>query len=218
MKRYLWLSIFAVAMAFLEAAVVVYLRALYYPNGFEFPIVWASLDIAVVELGRELATVLMLLGVCALSGRDRMESFLHFCYVFGVWDIFYYVWLKACLGWPASLLTWDILFLLPLPWLGPVLAPVLVAVCLIAGSVLLLRRRARGEPLEIPRWAWALEIVAGLIVIASFTWSFRVVLEQTVPESFNWPLYWTGMALGIGVFGVTMARLSGRAASSGRGS
>ncbi len=214
MKRTLWLTVFAIAMAYLESAVVVYLRELYFPDGFQFPIVLAPMRIAVIELGRELATVLMLVGIAVLASRDRLESFLHFCFLFGVWDIFYYVWLKVCLNWPESLLTWDILFLLPLPWLGPVLAPVLVAVGLVVGSSILLRFRARGVPVVIPRWVWILEILAGLVVITSFVWDFRVVLETRSPGAFHWPLYGAGMVLGIVAFGVFVIRLGRRSVTS----
>ncbi len=207
MKRTAWLTVFAIAMAYLESAVVVYLRELYFPGGCLFPVVMAPMRIAVIELGRELATVVMILGIAVLTSRDRLESFLHFCFLFGVWDIFYYVWLKVCLNWPESLLAWDILFLIPLPWLGPVLAPLLVSVGLIAGSMILLRFRAHGIRVVIPPWVWILEILAGLIIIVSFVWDFRVVLESRVPGTFNWFLYGAGMILGIVVFAAFVARL-----------
>lgn len=212
MRRYLWLTLFGIAMAYLESAVVIYLRQVYFPDGFRFPIELVPIDAALIELARELATIAMLLAIAVLAGRDRMESFLHFCYLFGVWDVFYYVWLKVCIGWPSSLLTWDILFLLPLPWLGPVISPVLVSAGLIAGSVILLRLRAGGVALDVPGWMWGLEIVAGLMVIVSFVWEFRVVLEGRVPHFFNWPLYGSGMALGIAVFFLAVRRLPARAA------
>jgi hypothetical protein len=207
MKRYVWLSLFAVAMAYLESAVVVYLREIYYPNGFQFPVILVPLWIAAIELGRELATVLMILGVAVLASRDRLESFLHFSYLFGVWDIFYYLWLKVFLNWPESLLTWDILFLIPLPWLGPVLAPVLVAIGLVAGSITLLRYRSKGIPVEIPMWGWVLEVLAGVVVIVSFIWEFRVVLEERVPTSFPWAIYAAGMTLGLVVFFLVVRRI-----------
>ncbi len=211
-KRWVWLSLFAVSMAYLESSVVVYLRQVYYPEGFHFPIVMAPVGVGVIviELGRELSTVVMLLAVAVLAGRDRLGSFLLFCYLFGLWDIFYYVWLKVFLNWPGSLLTWDILFLLPLPWLGPVLAPVLVSVGLIGGSVTLLWYRARGVPVEIPGWAWALEIAAALIIVLSFVWDWRLVLEGGVPTTFPWWLFGIGMGLGIGVFVVLLSRLPRR--------
>ena len=92
-RRLTWLTIYAVAMAYLESAVVVYLRAIYYPHGFDFPLAPMPPGMAAIEIGREAATLIMLLGVAALAGADRWERFLAFCVAFGVWDIFYYAWL-----------------------------------------------------------------------------------------------------------------------------
>ena len=120
-------------MGYLEAAVVVYLRQIYYPGGFAFPLNATMLKpILLVESGREAATLVMLAVIAWLSGRNRLERFSWFLIVFGVWDISYYLGLKAILGWPPSLLTWDILFLIPIPWVAPVLAPVLVDALMIA--------------------------------------------------------------------------------------
>ena len=90
----------------------------------------------------------------------------------------------------------------------------LVAVGLVVGSSILLRFRARGVPIVIPRWAWLLEILAGLVVITSFVWDFRVVLETGEPGAFHWPLYGAGMVLGILVFGHLVVGLGRRSASS----
>ena len=114
-KRYVWLAVFAIAMAYLESAVVVYLRLIYYPNGFDFPLVVIPMREALIELGREGATVVMLVAVGRLGTRGFWSGFAGFMFIFGVWDIFYYVWLKVFLNWPPSLATWDILFLLPVP-------------------------------------------------------------------------------------------------------
>src|SRR4030095_11740564 len=112
-RRLFWLAIFAVAMAYVEASVVVYLRELYYPGGFSFPIVIIPDRLALIEVGREAATIVMLSGVALLAGAGAWQRFLFFCVVFGVWDIFYYIWLLVFIGWPSSALTWDILFLIP---------------------------------------------------------------------------------------------------------
>jgi hypothetical protein len=37
-KTIIWLAVFSMAMGYLESAVVVYLRKLYYPDGFKFPL------------------------------------------------------------------------------------------------------------------------------------------------------------------------------------
>src|SRR5215203_4142390 len=89
---------------------------------------------------REVATLVMLLGVAMLAGTERWDRFLAFCVTFGVWYLFYYVWLWLLLGWPPSLLTWDVLFLIPVPWIGPVLAPAVVSSALVIGGLLLLRK------------------------------------------------------------------------------
>ncbi|HEX7880229.1 MAG TPA: hypothetical protein VF720_12515, partial [Candidatus Eisenbacteria bacterium] len=147
--RIAFIVIFGTAMGFLEAAVVVYLRLLYYPSGFDFPLVLLPSITVGVELGREAATIVMLWGVAELTGRNGVERFGWFSILFGVWDIIYYVALKAVLDWPASLLTWDVLFLIPLVWTGPVLAPVIVSIGLIAGGARLVAFGERGIPIRL---------------------------------------------------------------------
>ena len=60
----------------------------------------------------------MLATVGSAAGRTAVGKFAFFLFLFGVWDIFYYIWLKVFLHWPASLLTWDVLFLIPVPWVA----------------------------------------------------------------------------------------------------
>ena len=196
-RRIIWLALFAITMAYLESAVVVYLREIYYPGGFRFPIVIIIDWVAAVEIGREVATVVMLLAVGALAGSDRWERFLFFCLAFGVWDVFYYVWLWVFLRWPPSLMTWDVLFLIPVPWIGPVLAPLLVATVLVIGSAALLRLKGRGAALRFSRYLWATAISGGLVVILSFTIDFRVAMEGAVPPPFRWGLFGIGLAIGL---------------------
>jgi hypothetical protein len=192
-----WLIVYAVAMAYVESAVVVYLRAIYHPQGFTFPLAPMEPGMVAIEIGREVATLMMLLGVAMLVSRERWDRFLAFCVSFGVWDILYYVWLWLLLGWPTSLLTWDVLFLIPVPWIGPVLAPVIVSIALVAGGLLLLRKRARGEPIRFPAPLWTLLVAGGLLVLGSFMRDFRVVPLQLEPPPFRWGLFGTGVTLGV---------------------
>ena len=192
-----WLVTYAVAMAYVEAAVVVYLRALYYPQGFAFPLAPLPPDMVGIEIGREAATLVMLLAVAMLAGREGWERFLAFCVSFGVWDLFYYVWLWLLLRWPPSLFTWDVLFLIPVPWTGPVLAPVIVSVLLVAGGLLLWRKRARGEPVRFPIPLKILLLTGTLLVLGSFVLDFRLVLRQMEPPPFRWGLFGTGVGLGV---------------------
>ena len=193
--RYVWLWILGVAVGFFEAAVVVYLRKLYYPDGFDFPIVMASTDIALVEIARELASIVLLAAGARLAGAFFLERFAAFMILFGIWDILYYVFLKLVLGWPASLATWDVLFLIPVPWIGPVWAPVMVSLALVAcGSYLYW---TSDRPRRVRALDWAVEITGGLIVILSFTLQWRVVVEGKMPGDFHAAVFWAGWLLAL---------------------
>lgn len=196
MKKVPQLVIFAVAMGYLEAAVVVYLREIYYPGGFHFPIAIISDKIAFIEIGREFATIVMLAVPAFLAAREFYPRFAAFSLMFGVWDIVYYIVLKASLGWPESLMTWDILFLIPVPWVGPVAAPCAVSACLIIGGLIVLRLDDKGVRFKSRPWEWALAVAGGLIVILSFAIDFRQVLATGGHGAFNWPIFLTGLALG----------------------
>jgi hypothetical protein len=196
-ERVAWLTIFAAAMAYVESAVVVYLRAMYYPQGFDFPLVSIPPAMLVIEMGREIATLTMLLGVAVLAGKDRWDRLLAFCVAFGIWDVFYYVWLWVFLRWPPSLLTWDILFLIPVPWIGPVLAPVVVSVVLVVGGVLLMSRRERGEPIAFSAPLVMMCLTGAALALASFMLDFQTVLRQQEPPPFRWGLFGAGVALAV---------------------
>jgi len=206
MRKTLYLVVFAVAMGYLEAAVVVYLREIYYPAGFHFPITIITDRIAYVEIAREFATIVMLAAVAALAAERFHGRFAAFALMFGVWDIVYYIALKAALDWPASLMTWDILFLIPVPWVGPVLAPCIVSVCLVAGGIVALGLEGRGADLSGRPWEWAVGVAGGLLVVLSFTFDFRGVVATGEHGVFKWPLFASGLALGWIAFGSIMRR------------
>jgi hypothetical protein len=206
-RRAAWLTIYAVAMAYVESAVVVYLRALYYPHGFDFPLVPMPPPMVAIETGREAATLIMLLGAAALAGADRWEWFLAFCLSFGVWDIFYYAWLWIFVRWPPSLFTWDLLFLIPVPWSGPVLAPVLVSGALVAGSLRLLHLKAQGARLGFRADVWAMAVAGGLLVLGSFVIDFASVLRQVAPPPFHWGVFALGIGLAMTALVIGVSRL-----------
>ncbi len=146
MKRILvLLGIYAVAMALFEAAVVVYMRRLYYPeNPLElFPLHFLNNYDPFLEFSREVATIVMILTVAFLAERRSLtRSFAAIVFVFGVWDLFYYVWLKILIDWPQRWLEWDVLFLIPRVWLGPWICPAGIAMLFIVwGSWTLLSQR-----------------------------------------------------------------------------
>ena len=130
-SRWLWVLLFGIAFAWVESAVVVYLREIYFEGSFYFPLIlewkngWpVADDLMRIEFGREIATILMLASIGRLAGKNGLQRFCYFIFAFGIWDIFYYVWLWVFTGWPDSLFAWDLLFFIPLPWVGPVITPV----------------------------------------------------------------------------------------------
>jgi hypothetical protein len=171
-KTFLWITLFAVAMAFLETSVVVYLRRLYYPEGFNFPLKIMDKDIAIVEIFREFATLIMLLGAGFFSGRSKTEKFGLFLYSFAIWDIFYYIFLKITLNWPQSLLTWDILFLIPTTWVGPVIAPVIVSLIMIVFAILISSYTSRNIKTRINPIEWLLLVFGSLVLIFGFVFDY----------------------------------------------
>lgn len=202
-KLLIWLSLFSLAFGYIEASVVVYLRELYYPDGFHFPLTSISAKLVWTEIIREGATLLLLLSIAFIAARTALRRFAVFAFAFGGWDLIYYLTLKLHLGWPVSLLDWDVLFLIPLPWIGPVLAPILVSCALIAAAMIILTlspdQLSPFRPVD-----WIVEIIAGLIVIISFLWNFPVLGEETAPEVYPWWMFAVGYATGIGWFGWRM--------------
>ncbi len=188
-RRLLWLFIFAIAMAQLEASVVVYLRALFYPEGFAFPIKVIPEHIAWVEIARESATLLMILSVAWLTTRDPWRRFAAFLFVFGIWDSFYYGWLWVMLAWPPSPFTEDILFLTPMPWVGPVWAPILISGCMVVSSVTIFSLRDRYRKIRVHRWEWAVVGLSALSLVGIFMWPAATILEGGRPPTFPWLLF-----------------------------
>jgi hypothetical protein len=177
-KKIFFLTIFSIAMGFLEAIVVVYLRQLYYPEGFGFPLreaIWEGLSL---EYLREILTIVMLLTVSILAGRTKYERFSYFLYCFGVWDIFYYVWLKVLLNWPSSLFTWDVLFLIPVVWIAPVLAPIVCAATLIIFSGFMLYYQNKGHPVRMKALEWLFMSLGALVILFTFLWDFSKIIIQ----------------------------------------
>lgn len=162
------MTVFFLSMALLESAVVVYLRALHYPNGFEFPLVPMDGILVTTELLREGATVIMLLAVAAIANRKALERFAWFCFGFGLWDLGYYAWLKVLLDWPAAWSTDDLLFLLPLPWVGPVWAPSLISVGLITLGLVLLHARSRDPHFRVRVLHWCLLVGGAFAMVLVF--------------------------------------------------
>jgi len=153
-RQLLVAGVFAASFGFLEAVVVVYLRAAtgllpgyqgtlsdvvrmsgqYYQQSqtiSQFP-----KSLLTLEFLREAATILMLLTVSLLSSAKSTARAAVFLWTFAIWDIVYYAALWATVRWPHSLRDPDVLFLIPVPWLSPVWFPLLVSALALAAVLL----------------------------------------------------------------------------------
>lgn len=228
----IWITIFAITMGIFEGAVVVYLRALYYPEGFNFPLIPLDNYIAITELIRELASLFMLLSVGVIAGKNFSQRFAWFIYSFAVWDIIYYVFLWLILAWPESLLTWDVLFLLPVTWTGPVIAPILISVLMISLAMIIYHFNLKNNfKVRILRKEWLILILGSFIIFLSFIWDYCRFLFKNIslselqnkslsdklfdlsikyiPESFNWVLFLLGFLIIIlGIYFLTIRNKS----------
>lgn len=214
--KILWVSVFSIAMAYLEAAVVVYLRRVYGISDLILQVPPFDAQIAAIELGRELATLVMLLSIGWISG-ETFQSRVGFAFItFGLWDIFYYLWLRVFIGWPQSILEPDLLFLIPLPWWGPVLAPVLIALWMVIGGIFAVIKVEKNGPLHIDAWSWVCLIAGVLILLYTFMADALIALPADAstlsglkPSQFNWPVYFIGFSLNVIALGRIMAGKSG---------
>jgi hypothetical protein len=202
-------SVFSIAMAALEGAVVVYLRALYYPE--EFNVTFKIIDehILLVEVSREVATLIMLITVGYMAGKNFRERFAYFLLSFAVWDIFYYAWLKIFIDWPSSFLDWDILFLIPVTWIGPVAAPLICSLTMIVLAVFLL---SMNRP--ISKTVWTCLTLGGVLILFTFIRDYSTLILEYgfikdypnlmqnpdfvakaavfVPKPYAWNIFWVG--------------------------
>lgn len=217
-------TIFSIAMGYLEAAVVVYLRKLYYPEGFDFPLKPLPDLMAFTELGRETATIVMLVAIGLLLGKNKLERFAYFLFCFAVWDIVYYLGLEGILDWPASFFTWDILFLIPIPWTGPVIVPVAAAISMVIFSLILITvsNKLSTPKLKASHLGWLISGAVFFILACVWDYSTYVinnkgwnalytldkktlfaVTQHYIPDNFPWLIFGLSMLLiwvGIGSF------------------
>lgn len=217
-NKILIVTIYAIAMGFLESAVVIYLRKLYYPLGFNFPLKgFIEPTILGVEWIREFATIVMLITISMLAAKKFYPRFAYFLYTFAIWDISYYVFLKVYLNWPSSLLELDILFLIPWPWVGPVLAPILCTLLMIFTARAIIHSDDKGIKVKFLLKEWILIILGTLLVL--YTWvydygkiiiaggflkdffglvrnpQFFDIVENYMPRPYNWTLFIIGLLL-----------------------
>ncbi len=198
LKRVSIIVILGIAFGYIEAAVVVYLRQIFHPDGFVFPLPQFILadstrSMLFVEIGREAATLVLILSACLLAGSNRRQRIAYFLIIFATWDIFFYIWLKVLLGWPASFLDWDILFLIPMIWAGPVLAPILVSLVMFISGAIILYLDYLGKQIKLMQIERFSLCIGSIIVVVSFCVAGHYVTQSDYLRHFSWPLFTAGM-------------------------
>lgn len=201
-------------MGIFESIVVVYLRNIYYPNGFQFPLAVIPDHIIRVELLREACTMIMLLSLSWIAGKNKLQIFSYFLFSFAIWDIIYYAGLKLLLNWPQSLFTWDILFLIPIPWVGPVIAPLISSFTMAILGLLFLFLQSYKSDFKLKILEWLLIYFGALLIFVSFIWDyadiiisnilqtnilsltknflFNNIMISYIPNSYHWDLFIAG--------------------------
>jgi hypothetical protein len=141
------LSTYSIAMAYLEAMIVVYLRRLMPIADWNRQVTdCASLitflekhQVLWTEQTREAATIIMLIAVALMAGSTIRQKLGAFLWSFALWDLFYYIFLYMLIKWPSNLATWDVLFLIPRPWVSPVYIPVIISLGMLMAGIFLLK-------------------------------------------------------------------------------
>jgi len=202
-KKLVHVALYAIAMAYLESTVVVYLRRIYGITDLLTSIHAFDRYISIIELGRELATLLMLFSIGLAVGKKLQSRIGTALYAFGIWDICYYVWLVVFIGFPRSLFDWDLLFLIPLPWWGPVIAPVIISLLMILGGARLVDLEDKGIMVR-PTWKDWILIAIGVCdmlfvfmsdAISSLPASAETLSLITPKGAFLWIYFLFGYAL-----------------------
>ena len=205
LKRFIIVIIFGIAFAYIESAVVVYLRVIFHPNGFKFPLtdfgtILQQKTILLTEIGREAATIVLILTGSWLFGKNTRQRIAYFLTIFAIWDIFYYVWLKVLIGWPVTIMDWDILFLIPVTWASPVLYPVIISIMMLVFAVMILYGDCHGMSIKTTFFDWLVYLSAAVIVVVSFCIPGLHIRQENFDSYFYKPLFATGCLLAAATF------------------
>lgn len=200
-----WLTVFAAAFGIVEGSVVAYLRKIYYPDEMTlFPLKTFEPAIYLVELIREAATLFVLFAVAATAFQKRILRFAGFIWGFALWDLVYYLLLKLLLGWPTGFFEWDVLFLIPVVWASPMVAPVICSLTMMILAGIIFFYSSKNYTVKFSRLQLWLFLIGSLLILASFVQDYMALafstaseklqeaVAQFVPADFNWLLFCLG--------------------------
>ncbi|MCX7049487.1 MAG: hypothetical protein NTX50_28885 [Candidatus Sumerlaeota bacterium] len=196
-RQLAWMAVFAVAMGLLEAICVIYLRRLVTIPGGDMRQLADPIKRFPIEIIREACTLAMLLAAAWMAGFNLRSRVAHFFFAFGVWDVFYYAGLKWLADWPSSWLEWDCLFLIPQPWYGPVLAPVLISAYFAVACCVVLAGEKKGRPIRVSFVAVASQVLAAVAWYLSFVIAANQIARNGHADTrYLWELFAGGMIVG----------------------
>ena len=139
-RRLVLLTAFGIAFGHVEAVAMVYLGRVM--GWVRLPADLGPDDLAGLpgwlihaEQTRAAATIIVLLAVAYLVGRNFLERAATLLFALGVWRIAYYIALRVMTGWPESLRTADRFFLSARPWSAPVWILILGSVAVTAAAI-----------------------------------------------------------------------------------
>jgi hypothetical protein len=207
--RLISVILFAIAMGLLEAICVVYIRQIIFPpdgNLANTPILNFNFTLEAI---RESMTIIMLTTVSILAAYNWRTRLAMFFLAFGIWDIFYYVGLKIFLDWPASIMDWDTLFLIPVAWYSPILVPVLISIYFIIGSIVIVLHEGNGTKLKFSFSVVLLQFLGFVVWFYSFIKDSAIISVNGYTNiEYSWALFLLGLVFGVG--SLTIAFLLGK--------
>jgi hypothetical protein len=188
------LTIFAIAFGYIEGTIAHYLRLLYYPEGFFSELKILDTHIIFIEMGREFATLVIIFTITQFTKGPFYRKLANFIYIFALWDICYYAALYLFEKWPSSFFVWDVLFLLPVPWFAPVIAPITISFIGILGALIIQITYVLTGKLKF-NW----KIIA-LLSISLLLWLISFLIYPSkikFPKNYNWFLFYLGIFLSL---------------------
>lgn len=196
--RLISVILFAIAMGLLESICVVYIRQIIFPPDGNIANTPNSDFNFTLEAIRESMTIIMLTALSILAAFNWRTRLAMFFLAFGIWDIFYYFGLKIFLDWPATIMDWDTLFLIPVAWYSPIIVPVLISTYFIIGSIFIIIHESNGTKLKFNFSVVLLQFLGFGVWFYSFVKNSAMISENGYTNvEYSWALFFLGLIFGI---------------------
>jgi hypothetical protein len=118
-------------------------------------------------------------------GQNALQKFCFFMIAFGIWDLFYYVWLWVMASWPENLMTWDFLF-----------SSLLVASAMAGVGSSFIYCEGKSHVIHWRWYDWLVESTCGFLLMVAFCFDWKNILRvpdgaarSGIPNPFAWWLF-----------------------------